>query len=372
MKGRLKVGVTVPADVQDAHGLLWSSGVHQNAVFLLMLLQRLPDVELAAVVSCPDGATEHRVAELFGFAHCPQAEAIANLDVIIELGVRADAVSMRRFRERGGRLVSYMAANVMAMNFEALANDAPYGELMSGSGFDAVWITPQHWRMNRSYAALTRSPNVELAPHIWSPALLMQSAARLKTSPFRRTPEPGVPRSIAVFDPNVNVLKTFHLPLLVCEQAYRQQPELIGRVLLFNAAHLVTDPNFSEFCAATELGRDGRLFAEARFPLTEVMGVHANVVVTHQWENALNYLYWDVLYLGWPLIHDCEDMSEVGHYYPAFDPRAGGAALCEALDTDAGAGPIARDAVLDRLWRVHIDNPVVQHRYSELLEKVAA
>ena len=40
----------------------------------------------------------------------------------------------------------------------------PHGEIMSQSGFDAVWITPQHWRICRSYAEITRTPNVEPAP----------------------------------------------------------------------------------------------------------------------------------------------------------------------------------------------------------------
>lgn len=365
------MGVTAGRDVTDPHALLWSSGVHQNVVFLLLLLQRLPEVELAALVSCPDGAAGHPVADLFGLPHLPQSEAVERLDVLIELGQRADGESMRRFRARGGKLVSYMAGNAMAMNFEAVANRSGHGEVMSEAGFDAVWITPQHWRMNRSYAALTRCPAVELAPHIWSPVILEQSAARLGARPWWRPPEPGRGWRLGVFEPNVNVLKTFHLPLLVCEEAYRRSPELIDRVLLCGSARLMSNLHFQEVCAATDLDRDGRLFAEGRHPLAGVMGAHVDAVVTHQWENALNYLYWDTLHLGWPLVHNSEAIREIGYYFPPFEPRAGGEAVCEGLREHAHNRGTRRPAELEALWSFHIDNPIVQRRHAELLEAAA-
>ena len=44
---RLKVGITVVAGTEP-NAALWSSGIHQNMVFLALLLQRLPEVELSA------------------------------------------------------------------------------------------------------------------------------------------------------------------------------------------------------------------------------------------------------------------------------------------------------------------------------------
>jgi hypothetical protein len=366
MKG-LKIGITAASHFGDAHSVLWSSGVHQNVVFLAMLFQRLAEVELTAVVASPDQTGPHPLATAIGLPSLPLETAVAELDIIIELGARADAESMGRFRDRGGRLVSYMAGNVMVMNFEALANGSGHGEVMCASGFDAVWITPQHWRMNQGYAAMTRGGRCEMAPHIWHPSLLMQSAARLGVDPFWRNRDADAPWRIGVFDPTVNVVKTFHLPLLVCEEAYRRRPDLIDRVLMFGAERLKPAPHFQEFCGATDLSRDGRLFAESRFPLAEMLGRHVDAVVTHQWENDLNYLYWDVLYLGWPLIHNSVAFQSAGAWYPAFDPAAGGEALCAALDGHAARDAEARAAERDTLWRFHIDNPLVQARHSELL-----
>ena len=166
------------------------------------------------------------------------------------------------------------------------------------------------------------------------------------------------------------MVKTFHFPLLVAEQAHRLNPELINRVLLFSAAHLKGNPHFEQFCAALDLGRAGRVFAEERYLLVEMLGSHIDAVVTHQWENALNYLYWDVLYLGWPLIHNSTEFMEAGYYYPEFDPQAGGEVLAAALADHAENAVTRREATLETLWRFHIDNPAVQRRHAELLEQV--
>jgi hypothetical protein len=372
MSAGLKIGVTVAGDVADAHAALWSNGITQNVVFLAGLLRSLPSVDLTALVAVPDGARPHPIAVLAGVPALSAAEAVERLDVIIELGARAPAELMQRFRDRGGRLVSYMAGNVMAMNFEAVANGSPGGDLVSEVGFDAVWITPQHWRMNRAYAAMTRSPRVRQAPHLWTPRLLEQSAASLGLELRRRPRAPGQPWRIGVFDPNVNVLKTFHLPLLACEEAHRLRPGLIDRVLLFGAERLKGVPHFEEFVAATDLGREGRVFAEARHPLASVLGRHIDAVVTHQWENGLNYLYWDVLYAGYPLVHNATEIAEVGAHYGDFDPQAGGAALVEALENDGFRLAAQRESVKEVLWRYDSDNPAVQRAYADLLDEVMA
>ena len=229
------------------------------------------------------------------------ANSIAgNLDLLIECGGRAAPEAMARFRDRGGRLVSYMAGNAMALDFEALSSGLDHGEVMPQVPFDATWITPQHWHMNRALCLLTRSPVAEVVPHIWEPIFIEALARQLAVDPFFKAGDAGVARPwrLAVLEPNVNVLKTFHLPLLVAEEGFRRAPDSIGKVLLFNTRHLVGVPHFDDLTTSLDLYRAGRLFAEDRLLTPEVLAHHADAVVVHQWENALNYLYWDVLWSG--------------------------------------------------------------------------
>ena len=371
----IRVGITVvgqhPQAGSDPERALWSSGIAQNIIFLAMLLRRLPEVERVALVSCPVVAQGETLAHRYGLESLSEAEAVGALDILIEFGARGSSAAMAAFRASGGKLVSYVAGNVVAMNFEQLACFVPHGEVMSQAFFDAVWITPQHWRMNRSYAAVTRSEKVAMAPHIWAPDVLTQSAARFRTDLFWKDNPRRSGARVGVFDPNVNVLKTFHLPLLACEQAERFRPGAIERVLLFSAAHLKGLAHAEEFIAATDLGRTGRVSVEYRAPLPEVLGPLVDVVVTLLWEIFLFYLFWDSLYAGYPLVHNAGPIADVGYYYGDFDPQAGGRALLSALDNHAGNRARARPQELQALWARHIDNPDNQRVYSALIADVA-
>ena len=171
----------------DAIGSLWSNGVIQNIVYLAMLLARLPVVEeVVLTVWPPPAADAATFGAAFGVKTVSLKDACDSVDVLIELGSRAEAEFTTALRERGGRYISYMAGNAMAMNFEDLANDVGYGDFINGVPYDACWITPQHWHMNHAYCEVTRSERVEIAPHIWHPICLNQSAFHIKASPFWR------------------------------------------------------------------------------------------------------------------------------------------------------------------------------------------
>lgn len=366
----LKVGVTFGRASDDLTDLLWSSGIGQNVVLLVLLLQRLASVAEVVAIDCSGAPPPHPLAVFSGVPTIDPDTAADRLDVIIECGMRAPALTMQRFRDRGGRLVSYMAGNSMAMNFEALASGMPHGETMSGVAFDAVWITPQHWRMNRAHCLLTRSAVVEQVPHIWEPLFVEARARAAGLNPFYKSEAGAGPARIGILEPNVNVLKTFHLPLLVAEEAFRAAPDAIDHVLLFNTSTIKLVPHFLELTSSLDLFRAGKLFSEGRLPIAEVLHRHVDAVVVHQWENDLNYLYWDVLWSGHPLIHNSPSIEGAGYAYASFDPADGGRVLVDAIARHRGRAAAARGEALEFLRRFSIDSPEVRTRHEELLAGV--
>ena len=367
----LRIGVTL-GPAADVTQLLWASGIHQNTALLILLLLRLPGVGTVVGVDAAETGASHPLATWCGVPTLPASAAAGALDLIIECGGRAAADTMSRFRDGGGRLVSYMAGNAMALDFEALSSGLGHGEVMSLVPFDATWITPQHWHMNRALCLLTRSAVAEIVPHIWEPVFIDALSRQLGVNPFFKSGDAGVTRPwrLAVLEPNVNVLKTFHLPLLVAEEGFRRAPERIDRVLLFNTAHLAGVPHFDDLTSSLDLNRAGKLFAEARLPTPEILARHADAVVVHQWENDLNYLYWDVLWTGHPLIHNSAAIEGVGYRYADFDPADGGRVLADALAVHAGRAGTARRDALAFLRRFSIDDAAVVARHEELIESV--
>ncbi|MDT7934726.1 MAG: DUF2827 family protein [Sphingomonadaceae bacterium] len=370
----LRAGVTFSRPTDDVTQMLWSSGINQNAVLLLLLLQRLETIGSVVLVDASLKAPPHPLGVWSGIPTLSPDEAAEQLDLVIECGGRCPPHAMNRLRDRGGRLVSYMAGNAMAMNFECVSSNLAHGEIISEAPFDAVWITPQHWRMNRAHCEITRTPRTRLVPHIWEPVFLEAHARSRGVNPFYRPVKAGgtTPWRLGVFDPNINVLKTFHIPLFAAEHAYRAAPQRIGRVLLFNAQQLIGVPHFDDVTTAMDLFKAGKLFAEARHSLPEALAHYVDAVVTHQWENDLNYLYWDVLWTGHPLIHNSGPAREVGYYYRDFDPEDGGRVIADALARHAERASDYRAEALSFLDRFRIDNAEVLRQHRDLIDEVMA
>ena len=56
-----------------------------------------------------------------------------------------------------------------------------------------------------------------------------------------------------------------------------------------------------------------------RYPVSTFLSYETDIVISHQWENPLNYAYLDALYYGYPLVHNAEMIKDAGYYYSDFN-----------------------------------------------------
>ena len=67
------------------------------------------------------------------------------------------------------------------------------------------------------------------------------------------------------------------------------------------------------------------------FPVYEYLKDYTDVVVSHQWDNPLNYYYLDIAYLRYPLIHNAHMCKDIGYYYEGWDFKTAEDKLIEAI-----------------------------------------
>jgi len=245
--------------------------------------------------------------------------------------------------------------------------------------FDEVWTQAQHVAMCRSYWEIELRAPVRVLPHIWSPLFVERAASQLKQSDnveFGYVAGSGKKR-VAVFEPNLNVVKTCLTPMLICEAAYRRDPQAVSEVYITNTRGMTEHPTFQHIIRAMEIYRNKVMSFEARYSLPMFMARFADVVVAHQWENGLNYLYYDVLHGNYPLIHNSPFLRSVGYYYEGFDATAGAEALLRALsehDRHLDEYQANSKAVLDRVSILHPHNQQahMERLLSLLAQKRAA
>lgn len=327
---RLKVGVTI--FIRNGQQSLWENGIFQNCFFMMMLLNRSPVVELAYLVNGGDGKVEEASAFL-ALAPAPVIDldtAMNELDVIIELSAQLNPDWARGFRAKGGRVIGMRVANDYVIDVERMIFNRPQGMLVAGTPYDMIWTLPAFERTCFDYYKTTLRAPVRSMQHLWSPVLLEHSVQAL--SPARTFGYvPGRKRwRLAIFEPNICMVKTSHIPMLAADLAHRQNPGLIEYLRVYNTLHLKEHATFVGFARSLDLVSHGIATFEARFATYEVMAVQADAIVAHHWENGQNYLYYEALYGGYPLIHNSKFIGTCGYFYPDFDCKEGALALCQA------------------------------------------
>jgi hypothetical protein len=314
----LKVGVTL--FIRDGRQSLWENGLHQNALFLLMLLARSPLVGQCLVVN--GGPGTGGIAAQTGHPVIDWAEAMTALDLVIELGAQVPADWAAPFRARGGRIIAMRAANDWVIDMESIAHGRPPGQLVSGVTYDQVWTLPGFARTCAAYYAhLLRAP-VRIMPHLWSPALIEAAAPDWGYRPG------GGRWRIAVLEPNISTVKTSHIPLLICELVHRARPGLLAQVLVCNADRFGKAGHFAQFAASLDIVRHGVARFAPRYPTATVLRGQT-AIVSHHYENAQNYLHYEALHGGYPLIHNSDQLSDFGYRYDDCDE--GAVALIDAI-----------------------------------------
>jgi len=327
----LKVGVSI--FVRKGEQSLWENGIFQNCLFLVLLLLKSPRVRATYLVA---GGGDGNPGDAHFLADSPvpvidMATAAQELDVMIEMSAQLSKEWVVAFKARGGKVTSMRVGNDYVIDIERMVFDKPHGLLINGAPYDAVWTIPEYEATCVPYFASTFRAPTTMLPHLWSPLVLERALAKQASGqPFDY--QPGRKRwRVGMVEPNVCMVKTSHIPMLCCEVAHRRNPNMLERMVCYNTFHMKDMPVFNHFANSLDVVRHGLGTFEGRFPIYQVLGPSVDALVCHHWENGQNYVYYEALYGGYPLIHNSHLIGDCGYRYHGFDCEEGGQALLQAF-----------------------------------------
>lgn len=330
------VGITLYIKADGDFGF-FENGLRQNVIFLYEMFACMPGCKAVYLLNHGDGDAKTLPAEL-GLPDIPivRAPDVADgLDILLLVGAAMDRELLLRLRENGTQVVAYKGGNGAVISMEAMVAKPPRAdaERYFDTGLiDVIWMTPQHLPTYAGWCrTLYRCP-VEEVPQVWSPRFVEMRLRANANLAFGYKPGSTKWR-VGILDPNNTVMKTSHLPMLVADCAYRSARDEFSAIYVTNSFRYRADPHFSSFAARLASTQAGILTAEARFCSVDFLANHSDCVVTHQWENALNYLYYEVLYGGYPLIHNSRLLDGAGYKYIDFDIDSGRDVLLSAKAT---------------------------------------
>lgn len=322
---------------------IWENGLGQNVMFLAQLLQRLPSVTSVVLIDVGDQRSLPPQVEnaALGFRRVSTQEATDLVDVVIEMAGALDPQWLRLMRARGKKVVYHCCGQPFVALVEPAVFEKP-ALFHATERCDDIWLLPKDEPFAPMMRTLYRCP-VDIAPFIWHPQFVDQRIAEVSKlvgldygyQPRRRDAA-GTPAGfrVAVFEPNISVVKTSSIPMLVCDEAFRADPSCLQFLSVLNTLHMTTHPTLLYLANALDVVRQHKTVFLGRHDIVGFMVEKADAVVAHQWQNPQNYSYLDALYGNYPLVHNSpwlHDLSGAGYYYPGFEAAEGGRQLQHAF-----------------------------------------
>jgi hypothetical protein len=332
----MRIGISV---VTHEGQNIWQNGLGQNVVFLAELLQRLPFVRSVLLIDVGDQLAMPPQVDLSSRALriMRQQEATDEVDVVVEMGGALDVQWLDLMRARGKKVVFYCCGQPFVGLVEAPVFNKPT-HAARPDRCDEVWLLPK----DAVFAPMMRTLHrceVHEAPFIWHSHFIERRAQEVAEQTGlrygyqkRAVAEDGTRAGlrVAIFEPNISVVKTSSVPMLACDEAYRIERDSVAMMHVLNTLHLKDHPTMLYFANSLDLVREHKAIFHGRHDIVGFMVQHANAVVSHQWQNAQNYSYLDALYGDYPLIHNSPWLKDAGYYYPGFEARQGAAQLRHA------------------------------------------
>ena len=224
------VGISIWVNANGDMGL-FENGLRQNVVFLYNLFRAASNCRRVVLLNhgesdtpvIPAGIPVRRGDIVRGAMRSPSGWIF-----VIVLGSAMDAATIARFREQGSKIICYKGGNGIVISMEAMIAQPPWqdAERYFDKGFlrcdlDDAATHPHLSILLRGHLSL---------PGIRGPADLAAAVPAIETRRFVEAVRLCARHKKAHrhSGSNITVMKTSHMPMLVCEAAYRKKPALFG------------------------------------------------------------------------------------------------------------------------------------------------
>ena len=360
----------------------FANGLNQNMVTLYEILEEIGFEPFFLDFTCQDKSDElishefldnKRLVEWKDYFKNP-----THIDILLFAGVSGD----NRIRDRVHRsnpkakMVSiHYGNNLLNMMCNWFSGAPSTGDLPPAKDRqDKIYnkcLISEHYLFAKEYYEFMEECPVDTIPYIWDAKFVDKESLDFNLDPTYRPVEKP---NLAVLEPNINITKSFLIPLLSICRILETEPESFNKAFIFCSHKLVTSENKSlihkTLMDTTVLGEPvgkGKVFFDGRERVPHILHRDNPFIISHQHYNALNYTYLEALYYGFPLIHNSEFFSDYGYYYEGFNIIEASNKIKLAIEFHNDNLKMYIDKGKEIIWKYSPHNPVNQKGIESLM-----
>lgn len=322
IKKEKKIGLVI-----HSGSSIFASGILQNAYFMMLCFEQLGMKSEFLCYEENPASFDYKDLPLKQISANPLFFDPSEYHTIITISRGLAPEIAERCRKHNVALVAFICGNTIMHDQEDFVRGSR-GNVStfigkSASNIDELWVIPEY-EHSLSYLETVRRKPAFIVPHLWDPCILKANAQikfnksenDLMYSVIRHS---GKKIEIFVLEPNIALFKNCWIPLVACDKLHMSNPDLIEYVFAFNFPENTHAYNMAD---NLELGAKVRRFKRLQMPhiLSYCTGRNTiPIFVSYQVNNSLNYVYYELLYYGYPLVHNSPDLDGCGYYYRDFN-----------------------------------------------------
>jgi hypothetical protein len=322
---KIKIGITI--DIPNNLKSFYSNGIRQNVLYFFELLKNM-NYDVTLILS----SNYENVLETIDFYkyNYIKLENIFNeeFDIIFSFGFSLPSNVIDILKKMGVKIVAYFCGNSYIIDSEKILYNQHTDRTISYINteinvYEQIWSIPQMYKQNKYYWEIIHKTKCIEVPFIWSPNSINFIKKILNIDSEEKILYKKKYNKIAVFEPNLSLMK-WSLPCILISELTHRKYKNIEHLYITNIEldkkpedmkiNNFNNTEFNNLCKCFDLFHNKKISAEKRYVTLDFMSNFADIAISHQWENPLNYLYLDLAWMGWPILHNAHLCKDVGYY----------------------------------------------------------
>ena len=359
------IAISISDKIDANH--LYSNGISQNIVLLYELFELLGHKVFLVVITPRENQklkfNNNQQFDTYTLEELTEKQQ--TLDLFFEAGAIQNTDSRGIIKSLSAKIISIHYGNSLIMDMENILykDEKDSGFQHIADSIDYIWISPHH-AYHQSYLEILYNAKASIIPFVWNPKFIKNK--KFSKKDFRTVP------NIYVMEPNISVVKNALIPMTIIEALYCKSPDSFHQAFIVNGDCIKDKPYLlnniiSNMHSLNASVVKDKVFFSERCRFDDVF-IHPDILLSHHWNNGLNYLSLEALYHNIPLVHNSEFFEEVGYFYPDFDVHKGAEVLEDALKNHKANFLVHKNKNQEFLKQYSIYNSKVQQQYQQLLD----
>lgn len=345
------------ASINDKN--IFNNGLYQNILILYRLYEIL-GYNVYLLTDNDETMSDYKVIKPDQLIHKP-----VEIKYYIEIGMSVSAAFRDYLKEIGAKRVKLYLGNILNIDIESinLTPGIDFPHHVSGD-LDKIWTSP-HYGQHIEYTAVINklSPsNSSIVPYVWDRCFIKEITKWVKPDNWKET-------NIVITEPNISYQKNYLLPLLLVESFAKEVPEWKGKVIIMNSDRVKGNIHVMK-TVLPSLDISSRLVLEQRKTILEMTRDYSSsVFIGHQWNNEFNYMTFELMLAGFPLLHNSDAWSTFGYYWNTSRWSSSIELLKDVLIGHSDRLELYKSHAEQLAWHHSIHNPKIQETWKKILEQ---